>query len=440
MRLPFPILLFGLFISSCGVFKGPDSRAALKIKREVAHSPVFLKSFTGFTLLDPATGKTLADFNGAHYFTPASNIKIFTLATCLKVLGDSVPGMQLIQTKDKLIFRGTGDPTFLHPNFQSWQSCRDTLLSHPFDSICYLRRKFSAQRFGPGWAWDDYNESYQPERSELPIYGNCLVINTNGLDSLRVDPPYFQKNIFLNPGRYASSGRRSETNNFWGITGFEKLTDKYVPFMTGTFQALISDTLHRNVEDISFNEHPYAQLYPVKTLYSTPIDTVLRRMMYQSDNFIAEQMLLVCAGVKFDLLEQDTMISWMLDSVLLNIPQRPRWVDGSGLSRYNLASPQSIAQVLFKFWKEQPRNRLLSFFPAGGADGTLKNWYAGKNGKPYVWAKTGSMSGVICLSGYVQAKSGRILIFSFMHNNFLGSNKAWKIEMQRMLEQLYERF
>lgn len=177
-----------------------------------------------------------------------------------------------------------------------------------------------------------------------------------------------------------------------------------------------------------------------KVLYSTPLDTVLRRMMHQSDNFIAEQMLLVCAGQKFDILQQDTMIKWMLDSVLTSLPQRPRWVDGSGLSRYNLISPRDLAQLLLKLWKEQPHEFLLSLFPAGGASGTVADWYKGKNGEPYVFAKTGSMSGVHCLSGYVVTKRGKMLVFSFMHNNFVGSNQAWKEEMQRILEMIWGKY
>jgi D-alanyl-D-alanine carboxypeptidase/D-alanyl-D-alanine-endopeptidase (penicillin-binding protein 4) len=177
-----------------------------------------------------------------------------------------------------------------------------------------------------------------------------------------------------------------------------------------------------------------------KTIYSSPIDTVLRRMMYQSDNFIAEQMLLVCAGVKFDTLKQEKIIQWTLDSTFSALPQRPKWVDGSGLSRYNLITPQSLASVLQKLWKSQPSSRLLSFFPAGGVHGTLAEWYGGKDGKPYVFAKTGSMSGVQCLSGYLVCKSGKLLIFTFMHNNFVGPGKPWKAEMQRILEGIHDRF
>jgi D-alanyl-D-alanine carboxypeptidase/D-alanyl-D-alanine-endopeptidase (penicillin-binding protein 4) len=169
-------------------------------------------------------------------------------------------------------------------------------------------------------------------------------------------------------------------------------------------------------------------------MYSTPLDTVLRLMMYDSDNFIAEQMLLVCAGEKLDTFHQNSIIQYMLDSVLLSLPQKPKWVDGSGLSRYNLMTPKSITQVLLHLWKRQNKERLLSLFPAGGVSGTIKEWYVSPDGKPYVFAKTGGLGGVHCLSGYITCKSGKTLIFSFMHNNFNGSNRQWKQEMQRIFE------
>nr|MBP6826456.1 D-alanyl-D-alanine carboxypeptidase [Saprospiraceae bacterium] len=131
---------------------------------------------------------------------------------------------------------------------------------------------------------------------------------------------------------------------------------------------------------------------------------------------------------------------WMLDSVLADLPQRPRWVDGSGLSRYNLASPRDFSTILLKLWNEQPRERLFSLFPAGGMNGTVADWYKGKDGKPYVFAKSGSMSGVQCLSGYVLTKKGKVLVFSFMNNNFVGSGKPWKLEMQRVLQYIHDRY
>jgi len=154
---------------------------------------------------------------------------------------------------------------------------------------------------------------------------------------------------------------------------------------------------------------------------------------------VAEQLLLLCAGVKYDTLQQEKIIPWVKDSLFGALPNPPRWVDGSGLSRYNLITPRYLSGVLQQLYREQPRERLFSLFPAGGISGTLTDWYRGPDGKPFVFAKSGSMSGVQCLSGYLVAKSGKVLIFSFMHNNFVGSGKPWKTEMQRVLLDIYNR-
>ncbi len=444
--------MLAVLFASCAAFKSPETRSALKIKREVERSPVFSSAFTGFTLLDPATGKTLVDVHGDHLFTPASNTKILTLATCLTVLGDSVPGIkmatQVNQGEKTGYFKPTCDPTFLHPLFQDWQPVLKVFQSLTGSNLLYMNG-FKDTRFGPGWAWDDYNESYSVERSAVPIFGNKMSV-------MRQDSLW---SILPSEINYAIYGVRegSLSNQADGVLQREENSNIVHAPLSGTFPngyaqdipilnpdsyfSFFQDTTGANIQayDVLTKEEALeeeANLNKLKwqTLYSTPIDTVLRRMMYQSDNFIAEQMLLACAGEKFDYLKQDTIIQWMLDSVLTTLPQRPRWVDGSGLSRYNLVSPQDMAQVLLQLWKTQSQERLFSLFPAGGVRGTLENWYAGKDGKPYVFAKTGSMSGVHCLSGYIVCKNGKVLIFSFMHNNFIGSSKPWKLEMQHILE------
>ncbi|MCY7331047.1 MAG: D-alanyl-D-alanine carboxypeptidase, partial [Saprospiraceae bacterium] len=52
----------------------------------------------------------------------------------------------------------------------------------------------------------------------------------------------------------------------------------------------------------------------------------------------------------------------------------------------------------------------------------------------WLFAKTGSMGGVVCISGYLRTRRGKTLIFSFMNNNFVGSAKPWRLEMRRILE------
>ncbi len=440
--MPNRFLFFALATSLVFASCAGTRRFGRTLQKNVQNSPVFSHSLTGFTLFDPEKGKTIADVNGDHYFTPASNTKILTLYTCLKILGDSVPGMIWVQDEKSTGFAPIGDPTFLHPRFQAWQQIFHDIKSASPEQDIHVADilKDDITPLGPGWAWDDLNYDYSAERTFFPMYGNVKRVFAVTGDSVDVEPSYWRPNLIETGFIHADSlscFQQQDDNSIW--------YDATVPVRAGYedwlpvrgankyLQALLEDTLGRHVTWGGDYERVGGRTFPVR--YSCPVDTVYRRIMYQSDNFIAEQMLLVASGKHsgFYLLNQDSVINWMLDNALSDLPQRPRWVDGSGLSRYNLASPRDFVQVLMKLWREQPHERLFSLFPAGGVSGTLSGWYRGENGKPYVFAKSGSMSGVQCLSGYMLTKRNKVLIFSFMHNNFVGSGKPWKEEMSRML-------
>ncbi len=442
------LLLLGLIFNSCALFKGKAFRSAQKIEKEVSASPVFEQSYTGFTLLDPVSGKILADVQGDRYFIPASTTKIFTLATCLEILKDSVPGIQYCTLKNskQLLYRGTGDPTFLNPNFNAWQPGFKQLFQDTAHSLFLVRRPMSAGRLGPGWAWDDANYAYSPERSDWPIYGGLMrIFNAEDSTKRYVEPPFFQS-MHLDPIQVTSMpvyvGMEGFNYYVWPKKRKNEAFNRPILHVGSWIPELLADTTHSSWQtglEKGFGAN-FQKSQNWRTIYATPIDTVLRRMMHQSDNFVAEQMLLVCAGVKFDTLDQKQIIHWVLDSCLTMLPQRPKWVDGSGLSRYNLMSPQSVATVLLQLWKGQQQQQVLRYFPAGGVQGTLSELYTSKDGKPFVFAKSGSMSGVQCLSGYLVCKSGKVLIFTFMHNNFIGNGNPWNQEMHRILELIHNRF
>ncbi len=421
-----------------------------KLKPEIENSPVFQKGFTGFHLMDAQTGAELCAVNANRYFTPASNTKILTLATSLAVLGDSIPRFRYVfggpdssEPNGIYIITGTGDPTTLHPFFQAWQQPPDFYGEHPgaFRFFMLPQGSSSLERFGPGWMWDDFPSGYSPEISVLPVYGNMLTLCWDGT-AWMVYPDTFRQQVLPLETSITVQRRALEPTievpqdpNFPANNCFE------VPMHNPGLVAhkLLNDSVrvasppyppYVDVPEINLQELP-------NSWYATPVDTVYRRLMFQSDNFIAEQLLVVCSGVKFDSIGQARLIAWAKDSLFAGLPDPPRWVDGSGLSRYNLVSPRFLTALLRKMYLEQPPERLFSLFPAGGVSGTIQNWYAGPEGRPVVFAKTGTMSGVHCLSGYLRTKRGRIMAFSFMHNNFLGNNNAWKLEMQRLLKSIW---
>ena len=131
-------IFFVLLIGSCS-----PKRFVHKNLKEIETT---LQDHVGFVLFDPETKKNLIDFNGSHYFTPASNTKIFTLYTSLKLLGDSITAIRYIQRNDSIIFWGLGDPSFLYDNVFQNQRTFDFLKNIP-GKLFFQLRTFKQNRW-----------------------------------------------------------------------------------------------------------------------------------------------------------------------------------------------------------------------------------------------------------------------------------------------------
>jgi len=169
-----------------------------------------------------------------------------------------------------------------------------------------------------------------------------------------------------------------------------------------------------------------------------PVDSLYKVMMQESDNFIAEQLLLMCSQALSDTLQPEIAIRYIKKNFLQDLKDEPRWVDGSGLSRYNLFTPRSVVHLWKKIYERVPRERLFSLLATGGKAGTIKNWYYGK--EPYIFGKTGSLSNNHCLSGYLVTKKGKTLIFAFMNNNFTTPVNDIRRNMENILRSVYEKY
>jgi D-alanyl-D-alanine carboxypeptidase/D-alanyl-D-alanine-endopeptidase (penicillin-binding protein 4) len=150
-------------------------------------------------------------------------------------------------------------------------------------------------------------------------------------------------------------------------------------------------------------------------------------MMHQSDNFLAEQCLLMVSNERLGVMSDRKIIDTLLKTDFADLPQTPRWVDGSGLSRYNLFTPQDFVAILSKMQNSFSMERLKLIFPTSG-QGTLRNYYNGDSA--YLFAKTGTLSGVVALSGYLYTRKGKLLVFSILVNN----HRAQATEVRRALE------
>ncbi|WP_247235738.1 D-alanyl-D-alanine carboxypeptidase/D-alanyl-D-alanine-endopeptidase [Telluribacter sp. SYSU D00476] len=424
------LLLFVLSIlslSSCSV--------SHYVKREVKKSPVLSGHHVGIAIYDPARQKTLAAHQADKYFTPASNTKLFSLYAGLSALGDSLPGLQYILRGDSLIFWGTGDPSLLHPDLT--RSAVYSFLRGRPEQLYFSPTNFQDERFGPGWAWSDYNDYYQPERSPLPVYGNFARFVSDSARLLYVGPRYWADSLLTDPA--VSGIRRDEDRNLFRHSlyalpaGLEQ--DVPVKMSHQVTADLLAHALNRPVGVI---EEPLEEVR-FSTVYSIPSDSLYARMMQVSDNMLAEQLMLLYATANGLPLNTEQAIEHVLEHHLADLPDRPVWRDGSGLSRYNLFTPRTQVKLLDKIYNKVPRERLFAILPQGGKTGTLRNMFKG-SGEPYVFAKTGSLSNNYSLSGYLVTRKGRTLLFSFMNNNYTRPTSEIRKEVERVLTGLHRRY
>jgi D-alanyl-D-alanine carboxypeptidase/D-alanyl-D-alanine-endopeptidase (penicillin-binding protein 4) len=169
-------------------------------------------------------------------------------------------------------------------------------------------------------------------------------------------------------------------------------------------------------------------------------DTLLKIMMQESDNFIAEQLLLACSMAKFGYMDEEAIIDDVRHTLLVAVDDYIQWVDGSGLSRYNLVTPASLVDVLQKIYALKGLPYIRAMFPAGGQSGTIKDWYGADRGEPFVFAKSGTLRNQHCLSGYLVTKRGHVLIFSFMHNQFVEAPAMIRSSMENLFDFLYDKY
>ncbi len=425
----------GFICISLTLLLGLACSPRIQIIKEVNRAETELQDHTGFALYDPASKKYLIEYNSDKYFTPASNTKIFTFYTSLKLLGDSAIALKYAHRGDSLIFWGIGDPSFLYSRTY-YDSSIYNFLAQAEGRLFYSAANFETNSLGPGWAWDDYPYDYSAERSPFPMFGNLITIEKNFAD-FQISPRYFTEHFVIatDPHKHEEVIRDLDNNQltYFSGKGLNKSWEVPYHYSSDLVVDLLSDTLKREVQEINLQVPPDAQ-----SLKSIPLDSLYRVMMQDSDNFIAEQLLLQCAGILSDTLNSDLAISYAKENFLADLPDEPSWVDGSGLSRYNLFTPRSVVKLWEKISDVVPQQRLFKLLAVGGKSGTIKNWY--KKDVPFIFGKTGTLSNNNALSGFLITRKGKVLIFSMMNNNYLAGTNEVRKKMEKILNTIHDKY
>lgn len=428
------IFILSLFLASCSASKQIKHFA----KNDVLNNPAFTPAHTGISIYEPATAKYLYNYQGDKYFVPASNTKIATCYAAMKYLGDSLVGLKYVERDNEIIVYGAGDPTFLHPDF-SQQRVFD-FLKNTTKPIVFDNNAWKEERWGPGWSWDDYSDYYMPEKSALPLYGNIVRIE-NHVNNPVVVPSFFKNDIepdsSVNKNLFPASVKRNFFKNHFIITkgrADEHYTETPFHVNDSIIIQLLQDTLHRKIglADVAAGFEKQS----VMKLFSRPVDSMLRPLMHHSDNFFAEQTLLMVSDHLLGVMNDELIIDTLLKKDFKDMPQKPYWVDGSGLSHYNLFSPKDFVFILNKMKNDFGMDRIKNILETGGS-GTIKSYYKADSG--FIYAKTGTLSGVVAFSGFLYTKKNKLLIFSTLINNHNTSSAIIRKAIEKFIEEVREK-
>jgi len=368
----------------------------------------FRNAHWGVLVVNPRTGDTIYSKNAGKLFMPASNQKIITSAVALALLGPDYAYRTTFATTGEvrdslldgdLIVIGRGDPT-ISDRMRGlatlvMDTLADSLRAHGVRQVtgelAHSGNAFPDSTHGYGWEWDDLGEYYGAGVDELTFNEGTAPTTLGPL------PDTVRDSLYSGPAR-----------------------DPAKAYLEAFHDALVRKNI---VIDGGVADTIAPMPFKLDTLFtytSPPLRAILPVLMKPSQNQVAELVFKTVGLERGGAGTADSAKSVVARQLLAwgAEPDGFKLADGSGLSRHNLLTPETIVTVLDAMQRDTAFAVFYNSMPVAGIDGTLKTRMKGTPAEGNVHAKTGSISAARSLSGYVTAADGERLLFSVMANNW----------------------
>ncbi len=399
---------------------------------------------------------------------PASNQKVLTSATALWFLGNDYTFKTEVYFTGNInknvldgdiYFVGGFDPDFSLADLTTLVGKIKEMGITKVRGSVYADVSASDSLFwGAGWMWDDDPGSDFPSLTPLVINDNCVnvvykpgklgdkpiieiipntkyVSLTNSAVTDKVNDKFeITRNWVYRTNEIIVKGKLSKNVNTDTVA--VNVFDGNAYFMTLALEEMARQGIATN-NKFSYKTLPddAIQIYSLERRFGDVIDNLNK----QSDNLSAEMTLRALALEFFGKPATPQNGKKMIDSLVTLAgfnPNNYRFADGSGVSYYNLVSAELLNGVVKFIYQNNATafRTLYNSLPIGGVDGTLKNRM--KTGICFnnVHAKTGTLSGVSTLTGYLTAKNGALISFSILTQNFVGSSKLLRDYQDKICE------
>jgi D-alanyl-D-alanine carboxypeptidase/D-alanyl-D-alanine-endopeptidase (penicillin-binding protein 4) len=431
---------------------------------DIFNDPNFSNAEWGVLIQSLETGEYFYKRNEDKLFRPASNLKLFTTAAGLILLGGeyrfstsvfmngTLDGSSL---KGNLIVQGGGDPTIsgrfydgdIYKVFNDWA---DSLLAAGIDeingNIIGDDNLFDDVGLGKGWAWDYESYWFSAHSGAISFNDNCIdiVVSVDSVSkqakiNILPDTKYI---TLVNDVSVVSEDtitsidvyRERGTNiiKVFGTIKRGKGTVKTFATVNNPTQysmVVLKEVLERKgikvkgyAVDIDDFEEPinFSMMEHLFVYYSPPLKDIIKVINKNSQNFFAEQLLKTIGLEKegYGTTENGIeAVSNVLKEMGIN-PEGLVMADGSGVSQLNLISPRHFINVLSYMFNNDYFIPFYNSLPIAGIDGTLGTRMKGTRAENLVRAKTGYLAYGRSLSGYAYTGDNEPVAFSIIANNF----------------------
>ncbi|MDP4115132.1 MAG: D-alanyl-D-alanine carboxypeptidase/D-alanyl-D-alanine-endopeptidase [Bacteroidota bacterium] len=403
---------------------------------------------------------------------PASNMKVITSAAGLVFLGPDykfTTGLYYTGVIEKSVLKGDLyvkgglNPDFTLKDLDSLvafltQSGIKRITGKIYGDISAKDSVF----WGKGWMWDDDPSTDAPYLAALNINDNAVSVKVspsklNEKPHIKLSPEskYFVVENFAKTN--SGSNESLEITRDWVnrnnkiiIRGSIGLNSKPVSDIINVynpaeyFLTLFKEKISEANIKFENNKNLFEKIPENAKVFNKlnlPYGTVIVNLNKTSDNLSAEMTLLALANKYYGDGASATKGHKLVDSLIVLAGMNPKnycIVDGSGVSHYNLVTSDLLLNVLKFIYLKKPELYFVLYnsFPVGGVDGTLKTRMKDELVLNNVHAKTGTLSGVSTLSGYLKTLKGEDIAFSIMMQNYNGSasrSKYFQDEICKLL-------
>lgn len=452
------ILLFLAVILGSSAAQDYSSVVKSEIDQLLKES-LFISAVAAVDVYNLSTREIVYRKNEKLLLHPASNMKILTSAAGLRFLGNDYlfstefgfTGMleDGILSGD-LYFIGGFDPDLSYDELKIFAKKLSALGVSEIRGNLYCDvSSMDSLYWGSGWMWDDDPSTDFPYMTPFLVSDAALkVVYSPGKAGKPIDFKIIPEEIdwleIKNETITTSEDTSDLTisrdwlngNNHLEFRGDISMTEKEdtadVNLVNPDLFALKVFVEYLETTGIQFSgkigiKKCDENITPVHT-HSRKYGEVIKNLNKESDNLSAEMTLRALAHQFREGSASAEKGIELIDSMIVEAgldPKSYRLVDGSGVSHYNLVSAELLCEVLKYFYFELPDlYKILSrSFPLAGIDGTLQNRMKGSSAYRNVMAKTGTLSGVSNLSGYLRNKSGNLIAFSILIQNFVEDSK-----------------